>query len=229
MAGCRSTSRQVACQPLISPIASLFACFCSPDGQTLVFLSAQASVDSGTHLGTNSLHSLKWPGDVSPPAPVGAGRGAKSVAVQEGVPALDVPIQTIIEVALRPEVDAGFPGLYSDTISRQPWLADGKTLLLTTIWRSTQAIIAVNTESGRLSRLTPEGPISWKLLDVLGNAVVAGASTPACPTKLMLGRMNAGFFKQVCQGSTVIGTDRGRTAIRLEHTARNPMQLGSWV
>ncbi|CAI5968411.1 unnamed protein product [Closterium sp. NIES-64] len=75
-------------------------------------------------------------------------------------------------------------------------LADGRTLLLTTAWRSTQAIIAVRVESGRVSRLTPEGPISWVLLDVRNNVVVAGASTPVCPAKLMLGRVNAGWLEQ---------------------------------
>lgn len=33
----------------------------SPDGSTLVFLSAHAAVDSGTHNATNSLHTITWP------------------------------------------------------------------------------------------------------------------------------------------------------------------------
>lgn len=38
---------------------------CSPDGATLVFLSAHAAVDSGAHNATNSLHTMQWPADES--------------------------------------------------------------------------------------------------------------------------------------------------------------------
>ncbi|KAL6519967.1 hypothetical protein OROMI_032861 [Orobanche minor] len=33
----------------------------SPDGKSLIFLSAASSVDSGAHSATNSLHKLEWP------------------------------------------------------------------------------------------------------------------------------------------------------------------------
>lgn len=35
----------------------------SPDGKFLVFLSAKASVDSGAHSATDSLHRIDWPTD----------------------------------------------------------------------------------------------------------------------------------------------------------------------
>lgn len=185
---------------LTNGISSAFAPRFSPDGALLVFLSAHAAVDSGAHAATNSLHSVSWPPDsVIPPAGVsgmnmdnGNGEVAPLIAV---TPAADLPIQTIIDVVPRAEEAGGFPGLYCSTMIAFPWLSDNRTLLLTTSWRSTQAIIAVHMESGRVSRLTPEGPISWSLSDVRNNVVVAGASTPACPTKLMLGRINTGWLK----------------------------------
>lgn len=33
----------------------------SPDGKSLVFLSAKTSVDSGAHSATDSLHKIEWP------------------------------------------------------------------------------------------------------------------------------------------------------------------------
>lgn len=37
-----------------------------------------------------------------------------------------------------------FPGLYCTKILSNPWLSDGTTLILSTDWRSTEAIISVN-------------------------------------------------------------------------------------
>ncbi|GJP44976.1 hypothetical protein CLOM_g4369 [Closterium sp. NIES-68] len=192
----RKTGSSTSIVKLTAGISSAFSPRFSPDGTLLVFLSSHAAVDSGTHGATNSLHSLLWPKEGisfphASPDPEEDSRSGPS-----DVPAIDIPINSIISVVARAEEQGGFPGLYADKAIANPWLADGRTLLLTTAWRSTQAIISVHVESGRVSRLTPEGPISWVLLDVRNNVVVAGASTPACPTKLMLGRVNAGWLKQ---------------------------------
>ena len=42
--------------------------FYSPDGRTLVFLSAKSAVDSGAHSATDSLHKMDWPADGKPDA-----------------------------------------------------------------------------------------------------------------------------------------------------------------
>ncbi|CAI5472870.1 unnamed protein product [Closterium sp. Yama58-4] len=182
---------------LTAGISSAFSPRFSPDGSLLVFLSSHAAVDSGTHGATNSLHSLLWPKEgISFPHAPPADPEEDTRSGPSDVPVIDIPINSIISVVARAEEQGGFPGLYAAGAIANPWLADGRTLLLTTAWRSTQAIISVHVESGRVSRLTPEGPISWVLLDVRNNVVVAGASTPACPTKLMLGRVNAGWLKQ---------------------------------
>eukprot|EP00271_Cylindrocystis_brebissonii_P008724 TRINITY_DN23204_c0_g1_i1.p1 TRINITY_DN23204_c0_g1~~TRINITY_DN23204_c0_g1_i1.p1 ORF type:complete len:820 (-),score=144.15 TRINITY_DN23204_c0_g1_i1:1094-3553(-) len=188
---------------LTASLSSAFKPTFTPDGALLVFLSAHAAVDSGVHSATNSLHSLVWPAEgFTAPASGGMIMGLPPDEEEEGGPLLtvtasaDVPLNIIIDVVPRAEEAGGFPGLYCTSIVPQPWLvSDNRTLLLTTVWRSTQAIIAVHVENGRVSRLTPEGPISWGLLDICQNAVIAGASTPACPTKLMLGRQNAGWLK----------------------------------
>lgn len=40
--------------------------FYSPDGKSLVFLSAKSAVDTGAHSATNSLHRIDWPSDGKP-------------------------------------------------------------------------------------------------------------------------------------------------------------------
>lgn len=44
---------------------TFFWCY-SPDGKTLVFLSAKSAVDSGAHVATESLHKMDWPADSKP-------------------------------------------------------------------------------------------------------------------------------------------------------------------
>ncbi|KAJ4846246.1 hypothetical protein Tsubulata_012565 [Turnera subulata] len=46
---------------LTQSISSAFLPTFSPDGRSLVFLSAKSSVDSGAHCATNSLHKVDWP------------------------------------------------------------------------------------------------------------------------------------------------------------------------
>jgi hypothetical protein len=40
----------------------------------------------------------------------------------------------------------GFPGLYVGSVIAHPWLLDGSTLLMSSHWRSSQVILAVNVE-----------------------------------------------------------------------------------
>lgn len=46
--------------PLAGSLGSAFSPRFSPDGATLVFLSQQNAISSGTHNGTCTLHSLRW-------------------------------------------------------------------------------------------------------------------------------------------------------------------------
>lgn len=48
-----------------------------------------------------------------------------------------------VPVVMCPE-DGGFPGLYCSGFLAKPWLSDGCTLILSSAWGSTQAILSVN-------------------------------------------------------------------------------------
>ncbi|OAE21003.1 hypothetical protein AXG93_2024s1160 [Marchantia polymorpha subsp. ruderalis] len=139
----------------------------SPDGTQLVFLSAKAAVDSGAHCATNSLNAIDWPTD--------------------GVVSANLPMREVVPVVMNPRED-GFPGLYVSNIIAQPWLSDGSTLLFTSAWRSMQVILAVNIESGAITRITPHDTIaSWSLLGVQDDVVLAVSSSPTSPPCLKLG------------------------------------------
>ncbi|CAM6101899.1 unnamed protein product [Calypogeia fissa] len=142
----------------------------SPDGKLLVFLSAKAAVDSGAHSATNSLHAISWP----------AG----------GVPTSQLPMKDVVPVVNLPDPE-GFPGLYVATLIAHPWLSDGTTLLLSSHWRSSQVILAVNVASGTVTRITPATNASWSLLGVQEDLVVAVSSSPVNPPSLKLGSFPA--------------------------------------
>eukprot|EP00271_Cylindrocystis_brebissonii_P010656 TRINITY_DN26929_c0_g1_i1.p1 TRINITY_DN26929_c0_g1~~TRINITY_DN26929_c0_g1_i1.p1 ORF type:complete len:492 (+),score=83.27 TRINITY_DN26929_c0_g1_i1:1278-2753(+) len=162
---------------------------CSSRPPSAVLMLQDSAVDSGAHAATNSLHSLTWPPQGSTGTAPSAGEQAHSSRDKSSTTALDVPLQTIVDVVQRPKEAGGFPGLYCGTMASQPWLLpDKRTLLLATAWRSTQAIVAVHVETGEVVRISPAGPVSWSLLDVCEDVVIAAASTPSSPPKLMIGR-----------------------------------------
>lgn len=153
---------------LTNELGSAFAPTFSPDGKQLVYLSAQSAVDTGVHCCTTSLCSLQWPVEKDGKAQV----------------------RDVVPVVQRAEVPGGFPGLYSVNIVAKPWLDEGSTLrlLLTSSWRSSQAILAVNVDNGEVTRVSPsDSPSSWVLHGVHGNLVIATTSAPNAPAALSLG------------------------------------------
>eukprot|EP00249_Psilotum_nudum_P023449 c28878_g1_i1 orf=28-2523(+) len=154
---------------LTESISSAFSPCFSPDGKLLVFLSAKAAVDSGAHCATNSLHYLEWPINKS---------------------TLSKPVvKDVVPVIMRPE--GGFPGLYCSHLLTSPWLSDGRTLLLTSIWFSMGTILAIDIESGKLLRVSPSSESSsWRLLSVHKTWIVAAVSSPNKPSSLMLGKFS---------------------------------------
>ncbi|KAK8684695.1 hypothetical protein V6N13_040711 [Hibiscus sabdariffa] len=92
-------------------------------GSSLCFLSAKASVDSGAHSATNSLHRIDWPADNKPCS------STKIINV--------IPVVTCAE-------DGQFPGLYCSSFLSQPWLSDGCTMILSSYWHSCQVILSSN-------------------------------------------------------------------------------------
>ncbi|XP_047319226.1 acylamino-acid-releasing enzyme isoform X2 [Impatiens glandulifera] len=140
----------------------------SPDGKSLVFLSAKTSVDTGAHRATDSLYKIDWPCD---------GKLDSSLELVNVVP-----------VVMCPEDDS-FPGLYDTVISSNPWLSDGSTMIVTSAWRSDEAIIAVNVLSGDVTRVSPDDThFSWKVLALDGDNIIAVCSSLINVPQIKYGR-----------------------------------------
>jgi acylaminoacyl-peptidase len=133
--------------------SALFPRF-SPSGKLLVFLSSQAAVSSGVHTATSSLHSISWPVD----------RGLSS----------PMEIKDVVKVVQHADND-NFPGLYCTDLIANPWLADSSIMFMSSIWRSQEVILAVDVESGDVSRVSPTNSLSsWKLLGLQSSSLLAG-------------------------------------------------------
>lgn len=151
---------------LTQDISSAFFPRFSPDGKVLVFLSAKNSVDSGAHAATNALYRIEWPTD---------DKLFSSVKLDDVVPVVMCP------------KDGCFPGLYCSNILINPWLSDGYTLILSSSWCSTQAILAVDVLSGNVARITPYSNFSWDVLALDGDNIIAACSSPVDVPKLNYG------------------------------------------
>ncbi|KAF7806945.1 acylamino-acid-releasing enzyme-like [Senna tora] len=134
--------------------SALFPRF-SSNGKFLVFLSARSSVDSGVHLATNSLHRIDWPTD---------GKLYQSMKIYD-------VLSDLVSVI----VNGGISGAFESN----PWLSDGCTMILSSIWHSRQVLLSVNVLSGEILRISPaDSNFSWNLLMLDGNNVVAVSSSP---------------------------------------------------
>ncbi|XLR11225.1 hypothetical protein S83_039163 [Arachis hypogaea] len=154
---------------LTETISSAFFPRFSPDGKFLVFLSARSSVDSGAHSATNSLHRLDWHTDM---------KQYKSAKVYDVIP-----------VVMSAD-DGCFPGLYCFSMLRDPWLSDGYTMIIQSIWHSNQVLISVNVLSGEILRITPaDSNFSWSLLSLDGENILAVSSSPVDIPQLKYGTL----------------------------------------
>ncbi|XP_019449915.1 PREDICTED: acylamino-acid-releasing enzyme-like isoform X2 [Lupinus angustifolius] len=143
---------------LTQTINSAFFPRFSPDGKFLVFLSARSSVDSGAHSATNSLHRIDWSSDM---------KMSQSRKVYD-----------VLAVVMCAE-DGCFPGLYCFSILSSPWLSDGYTMIISSIWNSSQVLLSVNVLSGEVFCITPtDSNFSWNLLSLDGNNILAVSSSP---------------------------------------------------
>ncbi|XVF38328.1 hypothetical protein REPUB_Repub20aG0092000 [Reevesia pubescens] len=143
---------------LTQRISSAFFPRFSPDGKFLVFLSAKASVDSGAHSATDSLHRIDWPTN---------GKLCSSTKIIDVIP--------IVNCA----EDGQFPGLYCSTFLSKPWLSDGCNMILSSYWHSCQVILSINVLSGEVLRISPaDSDFSWNVLALDGNHVIAVCSSP---------------------------------------------------
>ncbi|XP_057489055.1 acylamino-acid-releasing enzyme isoform X2 [Actinidia eriantha] len=157
---------------LTQSISSAFFPRFSPDGKFLVFLSAKSSVDSGAHSATDSLHRIDWPTD---------GKLDPSPKIVDVVP-----------VVMCAEDDC-FPGLYYSSFLSKPWLSDGRTMILSSVWRSTQAILSVNVLSGNVVRISPsDSNFSWNVLTLDGDNIIAVSSSPVDVPQIKYGYLVEG-------------------------------------
>ncbi|XP_009600933.1 acylamino-acid-releasing enzyme [Nicotiana tabacum] len=164
-----NASEEASPVKLTQRISSAFFPRFSPDGKALVFLSAKSSVDSWVHSATQSLHRIDWSPDVKPSP--------------------DADIVDVVPVVMCPE-DGCFPGLYCFNLLRKPWLSDGYTMILSSVWGSTEVILSVNVLSGKVSRISPENSnFSWSLLALDGNNIVAVCSSPADVPEIKYGSL----------------------------------------
>ncbi|PHT49524.1 hypothetical protein CQW23_09271 [Capsicum baccatum] len=153
-----NAANDVAPIKLTQSISSAFFPRFSPDGKSLIFLSARSSVDSWAHSATDSLHRIDWS--------------------FSGKPTPDATIVDVVPIVMCPE-DGCFPGLYCFSVLSRPWLSDGYTMILSSIWGSTQVIISVNVLSGNVSRISPgDSSFSWNLLALDGDNIIAVCSSP---------------------------------------------------
>ncbi|KAJ3673880.1 hypothetical protein LUZ60_005872 [Juncus effusus] len=141
----------------------------SPDGKYLVFLSARSAVDSGAHGATRSLHKIEWPLD--------------------RVPKPNLNIIDLVKVVMCPKDESSFPGLYCSGFLTNPWLNDGYTILVSSMWRSTDAILSINIISGQVSRISPDSDHSFDLLAIDGDNILSASSCPIDPPKLNYGQL----------------------------------------
>ncbi|KAK9083598.1 hypothetical protein Scep_030069 [Stephania cephalantha] len=152
---------------LTEGISSAFFPRFSPDGRSLVFLSARSAVDTGAHWATNSLHRIDWPADGNP---------------QSAINAVDV-----VPVTMSAD-DGCFPGLYSSNFISEPWLSDGRTMIFSSIWRSTQVILSVDVLSGNVTRISPADSLSsWDVLALDGDKILSVSSSPIEPPQIKYG------------------------------------------
>ncbi|XP_050219092.1 acylamino-acid-releasing enzyme-like [Mercurialis annua] len=143
---------------LTQSMSSAFFPMFSPDGRFLVFMSAKSSVDSGAHLATDSLHRIDWP--------------------VNGELNFHTKIVDVIPVVQCAE-DGYFPGLYCSRFLSNPWLSDGCTMVLSSVWGSSQVLLSVNVLSGDVNRISPfHSKFSWNLLFVDGDNIIAVSSSP---------------------------------------------------
>ncbi|XP_030541217.2 acylamino-acid-releasing enzyme-like [Rhodamnia argentea] len=152
---------------LTQSISSAFFPRFSPDGKYLVFLSAKSGVDSGAHWDTNSLHKIDWLMD-------------RNLSLHRS-------IADVVPIIMNAE-EGCFPGLYCTNVLANPWLSDGCTMILTSSWRSSEVILAVNVLNGSVSRISPmESDASWEIFALDGDNVIAVSSSPVDVPQLKYG------------------------------------------
>nr|CAB3499666.1 unnamed protein product [Digitaria exilis] len=103
------------------------------------------------------MHRIEWPAD---------GKLAGSLDVADVVPIVMCP------------KDNCFPGLYCLGLLRDPWLTDGRTMILSSFWGSREVILSVNVASCEVLRVSPQdSDYSWNVLALDKDNILAVSSS----------------------------------------------------
>ncbi|KAJ1725611.1 hypothetical protein LPJ53_000281 [Coemansia erecta] len=114
-------------------------------------------------------------------------------AVDTAVPVVDCPADAACVVD-GVHLPPGFPGLFADQLPRTPWLRcaaapDREVLVLTSVWRSTAAVVGVDVGARRVACHSPvDATAAAAVLGCGGDTVAAVFSTPAAPGSVAVGR-----------------------------------------
>lgn len=132
----------------------------SPDGKQLFYF--QRAPD-GPHQAVLELVTVPWPYNGSTPT-------------------------TIVPIVKR-SAFPDFPGLSMIRVTQRAFAADGKRLIVGIAWNSKLEIVAIDTETGGVKKLTNYGQChgSWQQLDVAGDDILALVAAPNRPPALLLG------------------------------------------
>jgi len=153
----------------------------SPDGKSLLYL---ASDDVTTHGSCFRLCVLPW-----------GTTGGES--------------RTVIEVVEVPSGPSDFPGLFLHSLPNRCWLDDSRHVVLSSSWRTSNALLLIDTTTGTIRRLSPavsalppvgmpldvpvppaERDLAWNLLDIKGRHLLTIVSGPTVSPRVLLGTVS---------------------------------------
>ncbi|TKR63435.1 hypothetical protein L596_027268 [Steinernema carpocapsae] len=135
----------------------------SPDGKTLAYFQRPAE---GPHNACFGLHAIDW-------------QTKKN--------------RVVVPIVGTPKQFDDFPGFFV-YMAQEPercWANDSKRMVLTTTWRSKFEIVVVNTETGKVTKLTNNGNThgSWMTTDVFDDKLLAVVSAPNRPPAMLIAHL----------------------------------------
>jgi len=164
----------------------------SPDGRSMVYLTSDPVL---YHRSCSRLRRIDWA--------KAAEKLAKAQTSQpDHIADLDFGPTTIVDVVMDPHDISSFPGVWCGNWSAKDslWLSDSRHIVFSTPWRSVEAMVVIDTVSGKVHRIPPpklgwgesvSAPssssyhASWASVNVLDidretSRVLCSVSTPAC-------------------------------------------------
>lgn len=93
----------------------------------------------------------------------------------------------VVDVVGRPDTADSFPGLFVENLPVRCWATDNETVYISTTWRSTQRIVAVNVTNKSVTEISlVESYATWAVEDVKDNFLLASRSSPVKSGQLVI-------------------------------------------